>query len=266
MIIIITTFFYEKGANMKESRIKEMADYIGKYTNVSSSQLSKRFGISIYTVRRDIDELVKSGIATKRYGGVSINQNNSHLIEFNDRNTLNKEDKHRISKKAASLIKEGDIIFIDAGTTTMYIPDYIEDINITVVTNNIYVISKLSKKIYIKLIVLGGAVDKRTNSIFGIDTISFLKNINITKSFLACTGISNNFNITNYTVIEAELKKMCINISDESYLLADNSKFGVSSLVTYGYLDQLTAIITSKELPSHFNDYIVSKDIHCYCV
>lgn len=251
---------------MKESRIKEMADYIGKHTNVSIDQLSKRFEISIYTVRRDIEELVQRGIATKRYGGVSINQSNSQLIEFHDRNTINTEEKHKISKKAASLIKEGDIVFIDAGTTTMYIPDYVEDMDITVVTNNIYVISKLSMKVNIKLIVLGGAVDKRTNSIFGIETIQFLKNINITKSFLGCTGVSNNFNITNYTVIEAELKKMCLNNSNESYLLADSTKFGISSLVTYGSLTQLKAIITSSELSSHFKDYLISNDINCYCI
>lgn len=251
---------------MKESRIKEMADYIGKHTNVSIDQLSKRFGISIYTVRRDIDELVSRGIVTKRYGGVSISKTNSQFIEFDDRNTLNKEDKKRISQQAASLVEEGDIIFIDAGTTTMYIPDYLNDLNITVVTNNIFVITKLYNKSNIKLIVLGGTVDQRTNSIFGIDTINFLKNINITKSFLACTGISNNFNITNYTVIEAELKKMCINISDKSYLLADNSKFGVSSLVTYGSLSQLSGLITSKELSSHFKDYMNEEDITYFSV
>lgn len=248
---------------MKESRIKEMADYIGIHQNVALEHLSEKFGISIYTVRRDVDELVDRGIVIKRYGGVSINKSKNYFLGFEERNTLYKNEKQRICQRAASLVKQGDIVYIDGGTTTQYIPDYLENIEITVVTNNIFVIPRVISKSNMKLVILGGEVNRKTGAITDLDTIEFLKKINITKSFLACTGVSNEFNLTNFTVVEAELKRLCINRSVDSYLLADNSKFGLSSLVTYGTMDQLSAIITDRPLEGIFKKYCALHGVNC---
>ena len=251
---------------MKESRINEMADYIGKHITVSLTDLADVFQVSIFTIRRDIDILEERGIVTKRYGGVTINKKSNTLLAFDDRNTLNKPQKQAICQKAAEFITPGDIIFIDGGTTTQYIPDYMEDIPVTVITNNVYVIPKLLPKRNVKLVILGGEVDRRTNSISGIDTVDFLRNRNITKAFLACTGVNESFNLTNYTVVEAELKRQCITNSTESYLLADHTKFGVSSLVTYGHISQLTAIITDATLIGPYKTYCEDKKVACYHV
>ncbi len=247
---------------MKENRVNEVADYVGKHNNVSIKDLASKFNVSIFTIRRDIDELVARGIIVKHYGGVSINNKSSNtLIGFEDRNTIRKAEKQKISRLAASFVEDNDIIFIDAGTTTMYMPEYIKDKNITVVTNNIYVIFKLFNVENINLIVLGGEVDKRTNSITGYHAINFLQNLNITKSFIASSGISLDSGLTNYTVIEAEIKRHCLETSNKTFLLVDNSKFGQSSLVKYGKISQVDMIITDQQLSKEYYEFCVKNDV-----
>ncbi|MBN2604715.1 MAG: DeoR/GlpR transcriptional regulator [Bacilli bacterium] len=249
---------------MKRTRIKEMADYISKYDSVTVEQLAKHFNVSVYTVRRDINELAERKLIIKNYGGVSINYQGNALIEIKDRNTVNLSQKKHISKIAASLIRENDVVFIDGGTTTLYIPEYLEDINITVITNNVLILPKLIAKAKIKVIVIGGDFDRRTYSITGINAINFISNLNISKSFISCTGITKDFALTNFTAVDAELKKICIQNSNESYILADGSKFEESSLFSYASVSQLTGVITDKIPKENIIDYCTSHDVKLY--
>jgi len=250
---------------MKESRISAMSDYITKHTNVTLQTLADEFGVSIYTARRDINELADRGIVEKKYGGVSINRDESQLIDFMDRNTVFREEKREISRKAASLVEDGDIIFIDGGTTTLFMPEYLRDKDITVVTNNALIIVKMLRFKHMKLIILGGELDRRANSISGLSTHKNLENINITKAFISTTGVSKNFMVTNFTAVDAELKRLCIEKSNASYLLADHSKFGVSSLVSYASLNQFDGVITSKELSIEYQEYLKQHHVECLC-
>ena len=113
----------------------------------------------------------------------------------------------------------------------------------------------------INLIVLGGEVDKRTNSITGYHAISFLQNLNITKSFLASSGISIDSGLTNYTVIEAEIKRHCLQTSNKTFLLVDSSKFGQSSLVKYGKVSDLDMIISDQLLPTEYAEYCEKNNV-----
>jgi len=168
------------------------------------------------------------------------------LLGFEDRNTINKASKEKISNLASRFIQNNDIIFIDAGTTTMYLADYILDKNITVITHSVHIINKLANVPNIKLIILGGELDHRTNSLVGYQTIEYLKRLNITKCFLGSSGISLDSGLTNYTVVEAEIKKLCIEISKQSFLLIDSAKFDRTSLITYGKINSIDTIVTDQ--------------------
>ena len=250
---------------MKASRIKEIADYISQHEQVQLETLAEEFDVSIYTIRRDVDELAKKGIVKKNYGGVSINKEGSELIDFQDRNTVLKAEKKDISKCAASLIEDGDIVYIDGGTTTLYMPDYLDGKRITVVTNNIFVILKVLRMDHIKLIVLGGELDRRANSITGLSTIESMKNMNITKAFISTTGVSKDFQVTNYTAVEAELKRSCMEKSGLCYLLADHTKFGHASLVSYAKLEDFDGVVTDEGLSTPYQDYLYEHQIKIHC-
>lgn len=249
---------------MKETRIKNMMDYIIKKETVSLKELSDHFGVSIFTVRRDINQLVKEGVVKKNYGGVTVTQPNNKSLAYTSRAMVNQEDKQLIAKQAAELIEDGDIIFIDGGTTTSFMPTYMHKLDITVVTNNIVVMNQLLNISTIDLIFLGGAIRKETQSTCGISAIEQLKLINFDKAFISCTGISSSFDLTNYTAIDAELKKIAIRNSEQQYVLADQSKLRKASLVTFGHLSMMTGLITVRPLLSGYKDYCQLHDVKCF--
>ena len=247
---------------MKKKRLSKMADYISKKTTVTLAELADKFDVSIYTIRRDVDELVKKNIVKKFYGGVAF-QNNSvaSLVEFEGRNTIHHEQKLQIAKAVCNLINENDVIFIDSGTTTMYISDNIKDMNITVITNNIYVIIKLFLQENINLFVIGGELDHRTQSLFGLNSLKFLENIRINKAFLGASGISFANGLTNYTFSESEIKQKVIEISDQSFVLVDSSKFNKSSMIRFANISDVSTIATCKPIPEKYINYCKQNNV-----
>ncbi len=254
----------QKEEGMKESRLKKMVDYIIRHETATIKELSDKFEVSVFTIRRDVKELVNRGIITKNYGGVAIKERQNKSLSYSNRNTLNKSDKMQISKKAASMIQDNDVVFIDGGTTTAYIPSYINDNHVTVVTNNVFVMNQLLAKDNIDVIMLGGEIRKETNSTCGIVTIEQLKSINFDHAFISVTGITNTFQLTNYTAIDAELKKVAMENSKHNYVLVDHSKIGNASLVTFGHLKDVDGIITSGPLKKAYKDYCQTQDVICY--
>lgn len=249
---------------MKETRIKKMMDYIIKNETASLKELSDYFGVSIFTVRRDVNQLVNEGVVKKKYGGVTVTQPNNKSLAYTSRAMVNQEDKQLIAKQAARLIQDGEIIYIDGGTTTSFMPAYVQSQDITVVTNNIVVMNQLLNMPTIDLIFLGGSVRKETQSTCGISAIEQIKLINFDKAFISCTGISSSFDLTNYTAIDAELKKIAIRNSEQQYVLADQSKLRKASLVTFGHLSTITGLITAKQLLSGYKDYCQLHDVKCF--
>jgi len=241
---------------MKKDRLTQMSDFISQKSTVTIQELSDKFGVSVYTIRRDIEELEKKDIVKKFYGGITFNNNSvATLVEFEGRNTIHHEEKLRIAKAVAERIEDQDVIFIDAGTTTMYIADYIKHKKVTVVTNNIYVIIKLFLQENINIIVIGGELDYRTKSLFGLNALRFLENITINKAFLGTSGISIHNGLTNYTFSESEIKSKCIEISKESYILADPSKFDKPSMIRFAKITDVDYIATCAPIPKNYVDY-----------
>lgn len=233
---------------MKSHRIKNIEDYILKYESVSLDKLCEVFKVSKNTIRRDIKELLEKGKIKKIYGGVRINQ--KKLIPFEERNIKNHDEKKAIAEIAAAYIKDGDIIFIDSGTTIMWIIDYLKDRNnVTILTNNLSAIVSALQYPNLKIISLGGILKRKTNSFVGNCTSLVLKDYNISKSFMAATGISITKGATNSSIEEYDLKKRIVEKSDEIFLLVDSSKFDIISLMTFSPLSGMDYIITDK-IPS----------------
>ncbi len=241
---------------MKRDRLTQMSDFISQKSTVTLQELADKFNVSIYTARRDVEELESKDIVKKFYGGISFNNNSvATLVEFEGRNTIHHEEKLRIAKAVAETIVDDDVIFIDAGTTTMYIADYIKNKKITVVTNNIYVIIKLFLQENINIVVIGGELDHRTKSLFGLNALRFLENITITKAFLGTSGISLENGLTNYTFSESEIKSKCIENSIKSYVLADPSKFDKPSMIRFAKISDVDFIATCSPIPQSYVDY-----------
>lgn len=241
---------------MRSQRIAEIEQYIYSHKSVTLNELCEVFQVSKNTIRRDIDILIENPDIIKTYGGVTINtQTKKLLVSFSERNITNQNIKRMIAQKAAALVEDGDSIFIDSGTTTLCMMEYLKDKTITLLTTNIEVIAQALPYENITVISLPGILNRKTLSITGNNAAKFLSAYNIKKAFLAATGITLENGATNSSPEETCIKEMAVKKSLESYLLADSSKFGVVSLLTYGNIADFSGIITDQLPDDDFCDH-----------
>ncbi|WP_066048483.1 DeoR/GlpR family DNA-binding transcription regulator [Robertmurraya korlensis] len=244
---------------IKDIRIKEIQEYVMKNESVSLDELMTVFDVSKNTIRRDVQELVDRGELKKVYGGVSVIR--KKLESFQDRKVRNQGVKEKIAKEAASFIEEGDFIFIDSGTTTIEMFDYLKDKHLTIFTNNIDMISLAVPFKNLNVITFGGMLDRKTKSFVYQRNMDVLKDYNIKKAFMASTGISLTNGVTNASPMESELKKTVVSRSSEVYLLVDHDKFDKYGLITYCGLDEVDYLVTDSVPNNIYIEYAKNNNI-----
>ena len=175
---------------MKEERRKQMGDLVARVQRLSMEQLRDHFGVSMNTIRADVAYLVQTGAVEKVYGGVRAAEYKQVPL-FESRALEHAAHKRRIAAAAADLIDDRDIIFIDAGTTTMHLLDYLsKNKHITVVTASLYVIHQAAAMDNVTLIVLPGTANRRTNALGDVGTLEYLSRYRFNKAFMGVSGIS----------------------------------------------------------------------------
>ena len=249
---------------MKENRRKQMGELIAQRRHMTMQELRDYFDVSMNTIRADVSYLVDTGAVQKVYGGVqAVDQRQAPL--FASRVMQHTLQKQRIAARARQLIDDGDIIFVDAGTTTMYLLDNLDPhMHITIVTANLSVIQKAHDYENIELIVLPGTINRRTNSISGVGVLEFLSRYQFNKAFMGVTNVSEDGRLNTSTYIEYEIKRNALLQSREAYLLVDSAKFGAMGLMAYGKLENMSAIITDPECPGYIRDYCAERNVPVY--
>ncbi len=233
---------------MKSFRLRRMEQYILEKENVSMEDLCREFDISMNTVRLDVADLVKQGAIKKVYGGVCSNRQNS-LVPFEERKMRNNDKKKSICRAAARMIEDGDIVFVDSGTTMMYLPDYLGNKkNVTLLTNNLNVIMRAVPYENIQVICLPGILERKTNSFVSAETGKILERYNIKKAFLAATGVTEHGEITNSSSLEYEIKREAMRHSEHKYLLLDSSKYGRTALMNFAHISDMEYFFTDEEM------------------
>lgn len=248
---------------IKDKRINKIEEYIKEHKSVSLDELMEVFKVSKNTIRRDVQELVERDEFKKVYGGVAVKDEDqtAKLEPFQDRQVRNQKEKKIIAKAAAQFIKDGDIIFIDSGTTTIELIEYLKEKNVTVLTNNLDFILRALPFENLNIISTGGLLERKTNSFGSIKYIDLLNAYNIKKAFMASTGVSLTNGVTNASPLESELKTAVVNRSIESYLLIDHDKFDKYGLMTYCTLDNIDYLITNQMPNQTYEEYIESNGI-----
>ena len=225
---------------------------------VSVTELVKILEASESTIRRDLNALHSDGLLKKIHGGaVSIGDNTSkHDYKVNVRKTLNIDEKIKIAKYAASLINDGDVVYLDAGTTTEALIDYIEAEDILVVTNGIVHAKKLLEK-GIRTFILGGEVKEVTEAIVGSSAVDDLKKYNFSKGFFGTNGVNNKGGYTTPDVNEAMVKREAVKRCIEPYILADESKLEEVSFITFANISDACLITLKTDVNSNYDTKVI---------
>lgn len=237
---------------MRLNRLNDMEQYIIEKETVSLEHLADHFQISMNTVRRDLNELLQRGRISKVYGGVSTSPQTAPL-PMSVRSAKNNDAKQKIGRIAAGLVKDGDTIFLDSGSTVLCIlPHLASRKNITVITHSLSVMYEAAKYPSIQLISLGGLYNHTTSSFVGISTLDALSTITPRAVYIAATGVSLERGLTNTTYFEAEIKRKVVQNCDRIILMADYSKFNYSSTISFYHFEDLSTIVTDRKPPGKY--------------
>lgn len=245
---------------MKAKRLDQILNYVSEKKICSYEELCDHYKVSSSTIRRDVEQLIQSGLILKAHGGVVAADASASPPSQRDQNVsvnaqLNAEsNKQIIAKRASHLIKDNDIIFLGSGTTVACMLAHLKDRHgIFIITNNLLILNE-AQRYSLNAMVIGGNLNVDTMSIVGTQSIKQLHTLNANKAFLGCNGVTSSCSVTNVSEVEADIKKEAMAISDESYLLLDNSKFGKMSLYTFANLDAFNATITDTSPSRMFRD------------
>lgn len=237
---------------LAEKRHAIILETVNRQKSVNLSELCQLLNTSESTIRRDLTILANMGKLVKVHGGaVSIDDsffNEESNVE--EKSKLFTNEKIAIAKYSASMIDSGDFIFIDAGTTTEKMIDYIPNKDVTFVTTGFINAKKLAQRGF-KVYIPGGKIKLTTEAIVGAECVLSLKNYNFTKSFIGVNGISLTSGFSTPDVDEAKVKTAVIENSRTVYILADHSKFDKITSVTFAQLNK-AQIITDRLLDKKY--------------
>lgn len=242
---------------LSEERYDEIVRLIDEKKSVSVAELVKILEASESTVRRCLAKLSAQGRIKKVHGG-AMSVSNRFLLKDEDvslRTNVNIEAKNAIAKYAASLICANDFVYLDAGTTTEAMIDYITGKDVVFVTNGINHGRKLAKAGYVTYI-LGGEIKRSTECVIGVKAVEELMSYNFTKAFFGTNGVSEDKGFTTPDIREAMVKKRALEKSKEVYVLADSSKFSQIAPVKFGEFKEATIItcdLNDKSLKKYEN-------------
>lgn len=242
---------------MKAGRILEMERYVLSRGSAAMDELAAHFDVSENTVRRDVVELIRRGAVQKVYGGVCAKQLSRSLTPYEERFTSNEEAKSAIGKAAASLVSDGDVIFIDSGTTTLQMIEYLRGKkDVSIITHNLGVINRAVPYEGLHVTVLPGTLLRETNSFTGSETVRSLQKYNIKTAFMAATGVTSR-GVTNSSAKEYDIKQTAMEVSSGHVLLVDSRKFGVAGLMTYAAVNEFDTILTDRQIGNEYNEMII---------
>lgn len=220
-------------------------------------QLAELLGISISTVRRDVRRLAEEGMISALRGGAVKLKRGAYDTPLETKQLLNSDRKQRIARYAASLVATGDVIYLDSGTSVLYMAKYLRKKKITVVTSNTKAVDELLDSAA-TLITLGGEINKQLGSVVGSAAEMMLRSMYFDKAFLGASGYSLLGGVSTPDAREAMKKTIVHERSKDAYVLADASKAGMTSFCKAFDLSD-AVLITDEE-----NDFL--KDCKQYFV
>lgn len=199
------------------------------------------------TIRRDITALHQEGKLVKVFGGAVAAEHKIMTQEYTvaQKREMNREEKQKIARYAALLIEPDDFVYLDAGTTTAYMLDYIRESNATFVTNAVDHAKCLALR-GVKVLLVGGELKGTTEAVVGNQAMQMLLNYHFTKGFFGANGVTKKSGCTTPDANEAAVKQTAMKQCKKSYVLCDSSKFDNVSSVTFAPFSETTFLTDCK--------------------
>ena len=255
----------------RERRIARELELLKREQRVSVKELAKILDVSDMTVRRDLDLLRKNHVLERGHGYATLVKSgygyayDGEVYDLRMARIQNINEKDRIAKYAATLIKPSDWIFLDNGTTVARIVHYLPtDFEFTAVCYNFTILVELLKHPNIKIIFPVGYYHPEDYNFTSPEAVEFFRRHRANKSFISVSGIHENLGITCINSHIVDNKRAMIASSAQNILLADSSKFGLVKANHFADMDDIDLIITDNKLSAEWQNYLQHIDLNYY--
>lgn len=213
--------------------------------SVQVEDLSRHFGVSVATVRRDLDQLDQSGLITRTYGGAVIGNLRAEQT-LREREVSHAAEKDAIARAAVELVQPGSTVFLDAGTTTGQLSRYLVNVpGVTVLTNGLNALNVLAgSDSDINVIALGGSVRRTNQAMIGPIAESVVRSVQADIAFLGTDCLTVERGISSRTLEQNSLKSLMMAHSRRSVIVTDSSKLNAEWSTYWTPLPQGCTVIT----------------------
>ncbi len=233
----------------QEERLEQIMALLEKENRLVTNELPEILNTTSVTIRKDLIILEKRGLLKRTHGGaIKVKKQLYPGLALNEKEKINLEEKMRIVRQATKLIAEGDTIILDSGSTTSLLAKEIKHFQqLTVITNAMNIANELINT-SIDVILIGGSLIKDTSTLVGPLADDSLRKISADKLFMGVDGIDFEIGLTTPNINEAKTSRVMMEISGETIVVVDSSKFGRRSLGVISKVKEIHKIITTKKL------------------
>jgi len=252
-----------------QERRQRICEQLLEHGYVDAGEIAKRLGADTATIRRDLQKLEEEGAARRVHGGAYPESGRQEAleVEFSLRMNFHSDAKRRIASRAVALVKNGDTLFLDGGSTAFMVAEELVDHKgLVVATNSLVAADVLCKARGITLFVVGGRYLARTRTLTGPTAEDGVRSLRFRKMILATAGIDyKNRALTQSALEEVPIKKAAMAQSEQVILVADRSKFGKPSLISMIPLAGVHTIVTDTPPPEDALPVLSSLGIELIC-
>ena len=227
-------------------------------------QLARLLGVTLQTVRRDVQRLAEAGLLTRFHGGVRVPGSTVENLAHNQRETLHAEGKARIARAVAHEVPNDCSLILNIGTTTEAIAKALRHHRgLRVITNNLNVAAILSSNPECEVIVAGGVVRARDRGIVGEAAVDFIRQFRVDIALIGISAIEADGSLRDFDYREVKVAQTIIAQAREVWLAADHSKFNRRAMVQVAQLEQIDRLFTDVPPPEPFPRLLQDAQVLC---
>jgi DeoR family glycerol-3-phosphate regulon repressor len=230
-----------------------LIDEVRRRQSATVEQLADILGVTLQTVRRDIQKLADTGLLVRFHGGVRVPSSTTENLAHTQRESLNADGKSRIAKAVAAQVPNNCSLILNIGTTTEAIARALmQHRGLRVITNNLNVAATLSSNADCEVIVAGGVVRGRDRGIIGEAAVDFIRQFRVDIALIGISGIEPDGSLRDFDYREVKVAQTIIEHAREVWLAADHSKFNRPAMVQLATLPQIDRLFTDAPPPEPF--------------
>jgi DeoR/GlpR family transcriptional regulator of sugar metabolism len=253
-------------AGSRQDRDGQILQAVLRNSFVNTIDLARHFGVSTVTIRRNLAELEQAGLVKRVHGGVQATARPGQVAQYNARLLENVVAKRAIGEAAAGLIRPGDTLLLDSGTTVLEVAraipaSLLKNGNLTVVTRSLVIAGELRLHRQVRLMVLGGIYVHDLDDFVGAQVEYGLQGLHVNICFIGTDGVSVERGITTDNVLEAQLYRLVARVADHVVVVADSSKIGNQKLQTILPFEEINTLVTDSCAPMDFIQSLRDKGV-----